>query len=569
MAEVRVLHYEVVRPLGRGGMGEVVEAVDTRLGRHVALKFVAPELAADPTHLRRFEREARAAAALSHPNIAVVHAFEVDGDRPFLAMELLPGPTLRALLSGGALPVPQALRIAREAASALAFAHGHGGIVHRDVKPENLMFDAHGAAKLMDFGLAHAASASRLTMTGSTLGTAAYMSPEAIAGKSEAASDVFALGVMLHEMLSGELPFAGESALAVMYAIANQPPRPLLEHRAEAGEGVAALVTRMLEKSPASRPTAERVRDELDALLGGFVPPEPGLVAGPGAETEELVVERRTPGALEPARPATARPLSPLLILLALLAVAAYPGWRWLATRAAARTAQAVAANDLGTQALLAHDLATAERHFGEALRLDAGYHRAAVGLAAVMAERGQRSEAATRLSALIASVPRGDHELRAFAWSHLAAIAIADGNWPDAVEKLRRAFAEDSSDASAYNQLGHALLMNGAADSARWVLQRGIARFPSVAPLHKNAGLAALAVEDLAGALAAADASLASDATYAPAWALRARARARSGDVAGARADFLAYRASSAADSVELADLTHDLAGRGVRLER
>ncbi len=550
-------------------MGEVVEAVDTRLGRHVALKFVAPELAADPIHLRRFEREARAAAGLSHPNIAVVHAFEVEGGRPFQAMELLPGPTLRSLLSNGALPIPQALRIARETASALAFAHGHGGIVHRDVKPENLMFDAHGAAKLMDFGLAHAASASRLTMTGGTLGTAAYMSPEAIAGRSEAASDVFALGVILHEMLSGELPFTGEGALALMYAIANQPPRPLLEHRADAGEQVAALVARMLEKSPASRPTAEQVRAELDGLLGSTVPSQPNLVAGPGALTVELPVVRRTPGGLEPLTPPGPRRLRPMLIVLALLAVAAYPGWRWLEARAAARTAQAVAANDLGTQALLAHDLEAAMRHFDDALRLDAGYHRAAVGRAAVMAERGQRSEAAIRLAALLGSIPRDDHELRAVAWSHLAAIAIADGNWPDAVEKLRRAFAEDSSEASAYNQLGHAQLMNGAADSARGVLERGIARFPSVAPLHKNAGLAALALDDLPGALAAADASLASDATYAPALALRARVRARSGDVAGARTDLLRYRASGAGDSLELADLTRELAGRGVRLER
>src|SRR5262249_54299911 len=150
------------------------------------------------------------------------------------------------------LPRGQALRIARETGSALAYAHAQG-VWHRDVKPENVMFDAHGAVKLTDFGLARAANESRLTRTGSTVGTAAYMAPESTDGGSEAVSDVFALGVMLHEMLGGALPFRGEGALGIMYAIRNQPPAPLLEARADAGADVAALVLRMLEKQPRDR----------------------------------------------------------------------------------------------------------------------------------------------------------------------------------------------------------------------------------------------------------------------------------------------------------------------------
>src|SRR5258706_7971053 len=181
MEHSRISHYEVGRRLGRGGMGEVYEAMDRDLARRVALKFVAPELAADADALKRFEREARAAAALNHPHIATLFAFERDAERTFIAMELVGGESLRDRIRRGPLPVAEALAIARDVAGALALAHRRG-IVHRDVKPENVMFDEDGVVKLMDFGLARAVQASRLTTTGSTLGTAAYMPPESVRG---------------------------------------------------------------------------------------------------------------------------------------------------------------------------------------------------------------------------------------------------------------------------------------------------------------------------------------------------------------------------------------------------
>src|SRR2546421_2092684 len=161
MENTRISHYEITKLLGRGGMGEVYEAMDLDLGRRVALKFIAPELAAEPEAFRRFEREARLAASLNHPHIATLYAFERADGRPFIAMELMSGRSLRARVSRGPMPVPEALGIARDLASALAHAHGRD-IIHRDIKPENLMFDLEGVAKVTDFGLAKAAAASRL-----------------------------------------------------------------------------------------------------------------------------------------------------------------------------------------------------------------------------------------------------------------------------------------------------------------------------------------------------------------------------------------------------------------------
>src|SRR5215471_7942543 len=215
MENTRVSHYAISRRLGRGGMGEVYQATDLDLGRPVALKFVAAEMAADAEALKRLEREARAAAALQHPHIATLYAFEKDGGRSFIAMELMSGGSVRDRIAAGRLPVGQALAIARDTASALAHAHQRG-IVHRDVKPENLMFSEGGIVKLMDFGLARATQASRLTMTGTALGTAAYMPPESTRGAAEAPGDIFSLGVTLHEMLAGELPFAGDTPLALL-----------------------------------------------------------------------------------------------------------------------------------------------------------------------------------------------------------------------------------------------------------------------------------------------------------------------------------------------------------------
>ena len=267
MEHSRISHYEIGRRIGIGGMAEVYEAVDLDLDRRVALKFITPELASDRVSLKRFEREARSIAALNHPHIATLFAFEQVASRPFIAMELVRGVTLRQRIQAGPMPVAEALAVARDAAEALALAH-RLGIVHRDIKPENLMFDENGSVKVMDFGLARAAFASRITVTGSTVGTPAYMPPESLNGVWDSSSDVFSLGVVLYEMLAGAAPFTGVNVIALLSAIANETPRPLREFRPEAPEVVEKLVCRMLAKASDERPDAARVAIELGTLTG-------------------------------------------------------------------------------------------------------------------------------------------------------------------------------------------------------------------------------------------------------------------------------------------------------------
>jgi serine/threonine protein kinase len=228
--------YEILSLLGAGGMGEVFRARDTRLGRDVAVKVLPDHLRDDPKALARFESEARAVAALSHPNIlALFDVGEASGVR-YAVTELLEGETLRALLLRGPVPVRRALDVARPLADALAAAHAEG-IVHRDLKPENVFLTRDGHVKLFDFGLArhfvaplapeetHSPTAPVLTDAGTVLGTVAYMSPEQARGlPADHRSDQFSLGVVLYEMLAGTRPFKGESGPEVLTAIIREEP---------------------------------------------------------------------------------------------------------------------------------------------------------------------------------------------------------------------------------------------------------------------------------------------------------------------------------------------------------
>jgi Tfp pilus assembly protein PilF/tRNA A-37 threonylcarbamoyl transferase component Bud32 len=571
MENSRISHYDIGRLLGRGGMGEVYEAVDLDLDRRVALKFVAPELAADAEALKRFEREARAAAALNHPHIATLFAFERQGARTFIAMELVGGESLRERIRRGPLPVAEALAIARDVAGALALAHRRG-IVHRDVKPENLMFDQDGVVKLMDFGLARAAQASRMTMTGSTLGTAAYMPPESVRGGTGAPGDVFALGVMLHEMLTGELPFSGESPLALLYTIANEEPKPLRAARADAPEAVEELVKGMLVKDPKQRPDAATVARELAALTGTALP----IGAG---DTVELEVARvpTPPGAPGEARvPPAAGPLvarAPTVrrrpwLALSLIAVPVVLGLLLLGGlrgRRAARHQEAIRMTDEGVDSLRARNPTAAQARFEAALKLDPEYAKAGVSLGSALHARGDDAGAARVLRDVLQR-HAADPQVSAQARGALADIDMAAGNWRGAIESLRRSFALDSSGVRAYNQLAYALIRAGQPNEAIALLSRAIPRFPGEPVLHKNLGLAELTMGDAVSATSEADRALAIDASFAPALALRARARARASasDLAGARADWARYLSlhPATADSAEVAA---ELAQHGV----
>ncbi|HEX6307155.1 MAG TPA: protein kinase [Longimicrobiales bacterium] len=263
-----VRHYRIEGRLGGGGMGIVYRARDTRLERDVALKFLPPHLGLDPKARSRFLVEARAAAALDHPNICTVHEIGEAGDgRLFIAMACYEGAVLKERIARGPLPVEEAVAIATGIARGLAAAHARG-VVHRDVKPANVMLTAGGSVKLLDFGLAKLADVT-LTQAGVTPGTVAYMSPEQIRGEDvDARSDLWSLGVVLYEMLTGVRPFRGEHDSAVMHEILHGSPPALVESSAESMAGLAALVNRLLARDPAARyPSAERLLTDLEPVL--------------------------------------------------------------------------------------------------------------------------------------------------------------------------------------------------------------------------------------------------------------------------------------------------------------
>jgi len=261
-----VSHYKIVQRLGGGGMGIVYSAEDTRLKRTVALKFLPPELTRDPDAKERFAHEAQAASTLQHNNICVVHDIdETPEEQMFICMEYLDGETLKKRIERGPMKIDEAIDIAIQVARGLTIAHEHG-IIHRDIKPANIMITSAGVAKIVDFGLAKLGSRTMLTQFGSTLGTAAYMSPEQARGETtDHRTDLWSLGVVLYQMLTGDLPFPGEFEQGLIYAILNERPRPLA--RTGIPSGLNAVVLKALEKLPADRyADAREMIDDLTAL---------------------------------------------------------------------------------------------------------------------------------------------------------------------------------------------------------------------------------------------------------------------------------------------------------------
>jgi serine/threonine protein kinase/tetratricopeptide (TPR) repeat protein len=246
-----VSHYTILEKLGEGGMGVVYKAEDTRLRRTVALKILPREAVADPVAKARLTHEAQAAAALDHSNVCTVYEIgEADG-YTFIAMALVEGESLRDRIAVGPLPLDTVLHVARQAGEGLAEAHRRG-IVHRDIKPANVMVSENGQVKILDFGLARADWQSRLTKTGTAVGTVAYMAPEQATGGAEAdaRTDIWSFGVLLYEMISGRLPFRAEHEQAVLYSILNEAPEPLTAIRT----GVPVELERIVAKAMAKRP---------------------------------------------------------------------------------------------------------------------------------------------------------------------------------------------------------------------------------------------------------------------------------------------------------------------------
>src|SRR6185369_3252162 len=266
----RSIHQYTIREhLGGGGIGVVFKAEDTRLERTVALKFLPPELTRDPVAKARFLQEARAASALDHPNICTIHEVgETDDGQLFLAMTCYDGETLKRRIEHGALPLLEALDIAKQIAQGLAKAH-RLGIVHRDIKPANIIVTTDGIVKILDFGLAKLAGAAGLTRAGFCLGTPAYMSPEQARGEVDHRTDLWSLGVVLYEMVTGSAPFTGDSDQAIIYSLLTEEPKAPSLLRPDVPPELERVLQGMLAKDPGDRyPTVEAALADLRVLSG-------------------------------------------------------------------------------------------------------------------------------------------------------------------------------------------------------------------------------------------------------------------------------------------------------------
>jgi eukaryotic-like serine/threonine-protein kinase len=248
-----ITHYKILDKLGEGGMGVVYKAHDTKLDRLVALKFLPSHMTASEEDKQRFIREAKAAAALNHPNICTIHSIDEYKGQQFISMEYIDGETLRKKSETRNSKLETKLEYALQIAEALAEAHDRG-IVHRDIKPDNLMVTSNDRVKVMDFGLAKLKGSLHVTKTGSTVGTAAYMSPEQAQGQDiDHRSDIFSFGVVLYELLSGYLPFRGEHEAALFYSILNEEPEPITKYLPDAPSELIHLIATTLEKNPDDR----------------------------------------------------------------------------------------------------------------------------------------------------------------------------------------------------------------------------------------------------------------------------------------------------------------------------
>jgi serine/threonine protein kinase len=248
-----ISHYKILEKLGEGGMGVIYKAQDTKLDRLLALKFLPPQLVASEAEKARFLQEAKAASALNHPNVCVIHDIQEADGQQFIVMEYVDGVTLRKIFESKPLTVNEALTYAIQIGEALKEAHSQG-IVHRDIKSDNIMINSKNQVKVMDFGLAKLKGSLKLTKTSSTVGTLAYMAPEQIqGGEVDARSDIFSFGIVFYEMFTGRLPFKGEHEAAMMYAIINEEPEPIQKYRPELSSEFLHVINRVLEKDPDDR----------------------------------------------------------------------------------------------------------------------------------------------------------------------------------------------------------------------------------------------------------------------------------------------------------------------------
>jgi serine/threonine-protein kinase len=323
--------YELLELIGKGGMSSVWKAHDRLLDRQIAIKVLHPHYTADEEYVERFRREARSVAQLSHPNIVTVIDRGEDQGRQFIVFEYVDGENLKQLLERtGPMPVHDALALALQMARALSFAHGRG-LVHRDVKPQNVLLNADGQAKMTDFGIAREMDVQGVTITGTVLGTSEYIAPEQARGQHvDAQTDVYSLGVVLYELLTGAVPYEGETFVTVALKHVNEPLPSVLERRPDVPARVAMAVERAMAKSPGDRfESMEDFCHELEACLAEL---------DPGSEEATMIARRPVVPAARRAQPRRRRRrrlgiLWPVAAVLAVLGVAALAAFGALSLR--------------------------------------------------------------------------------------------------------------------------------------------------------------------------------------------------------------------------------------------
>jgi serine/threonine-protein kinase len=453
----RIAQYEILELLGAGAMGEVYKARDQRLGREVALKFLPADLTRDPSARRRFLHEAQAVALLDHPNVATIYEVgESEGGRAYLALAFYEGETLQQKLERGPLPLAEAVGIARQIARGLGAAHRRQ-IVHRDVKPANIVVLPDGTVKLLDFGLAKMIGATSLTRLGASPGTPAYKSPEQTRGeKVDPRSDLWAVGVVLYEMVTGRQPFGGEYEQAMIYSILNETPKPLGK---ELPPELSEVIDRALKKDPAERyATAEELKEDLEVI------PLDDAASGRARPRRRVTSKWKR----------LAAGLAALVVLGIILG--AWYRWehRWDFSPEVARLIKQ--GEDLEWRGDSEQILGNAESAFRRALRLDPQNPRIMAQLAALLSRAQAQFPQESRLAEIrrLTAEAVGRAPEQAMPWVAQAKLLLLEGNAAEAEKAARKAVQQDPELDRGYTVLGEAIISEGRLDEGLEEIRRG-----------------------------------------------------------------------------------------------